>query len=85
MGTLGRTYLFYFPPQVVRVPETDQLDQNPSLRISGIGQHKIGHHDRISEQQHLAFARQVPVPSFVPNLLLKLTGKICFEPAVELA
>jgi hypothetical protein len=84
IGTLCRMDLFYFPAQVGRVPEPDQLDQNTPLLICGINQDEIGYHDRIAKQEHLAFPRELPVASFAANFLLKLAGKICFEPAVEL-
>src|SRR5260221_14656295 len=85
MSTVGSTHLLYLPSQVLRMPETNQLDQDAPVFIMRIDQHKIWHHDRICEQEHLAFTRELPVSSFAANLLLKLASKICFEPAVKLS
>src|SRR5260370_1914853 len=85
MSTVGSTHLLYLTAQVLRVPETDQLDQDAPVFIVRIDQHKIRHHDRICEQEYLAFTRELPVSSFAANLLLKLASKIFFEPAVKLS
>jgi len=49
--------LFYFPAQVVWMPETNQLKQNTAILIFGIDQDEIWHHHRVSEQEYLAFTR----------------------------
>src|SRR6266567_9449335 len=83
-GTIGGTHLFYLPSQVLRMPEAHQLDHNFPLFILIVDQNKVRDHHRISQQEHLTLAGELPVSSFIPHFLLELARKVLLQAAVIL-
>src|SRR5205823_1240670 len=85
MTTVGSLHFFDFAPNVVRMPEPDQFQQDAAGWIVFAFQEKVGDHYSVSQEQHLAFTAEPPVSALSAKLLLELAGKVCFQTTVERA
>src|SRR6266852_2034155 len=84
-GTISGTHLFYLSSQVLWMPEAHQLNHNLPVFILLIGQNKVRDHHRISQQEHLALTRELPVSSFISHFLLELARKVLLQAAIKRA
>src|SRR5207237_5394030 len=83
VSTVGSSNLFNLSSQVLGMPEADQLDHNFTVFILIINENEIWDHHRISQKEHLAFTRELPVSSFISHLLLEFARDVRLKTAVE--
>src|SRR5258708_35358708 len=67
------------------MPEAYQLNHNLPVFILVVGQNKVRDHHRVSQQEHLTLAGELPVSSFISHLLLEFARKVLLQAAVERA